>query len=647
MNIETIPRVLIVEDQPETAELARRTLLRAGYAPHLSGSVDRAKRMLRNGGFAALVLDFHLPDGSAWDVVEIAHAATPRVPVVLVTAMGSESVAAEAIARGVTYYVRKSDTFREDLTGAVGRAISLARMQAALQHDSALLQLIADNANDIIMLLDAEETILYASGAAERILGYPPSDLLGKPLSALVNPEDAEAAELPSARMRHLMFCRTRDNRPVLLEPTFRPVGQPAAARTIGVLRDVTDQVRVEEQLNHQQRMETVGQLTAGIAHDFNNLLQAMMGSLELLIDEVGDRPEMRECAEGALRMGERGARLTHHLLAFARKQVLKPRALDLPDLIGDIVHTLRRTLGPQISIPIEIQSDMPQVYADPGQLEAAMLNLALNARDAMPKGGTLRIAVCEAGPVVLNPLEDPTQRPYVVLSVSDTGTGMTPETLAKACEPFFTTKGPKGSGLGLSMVHGFARQSGGDMRVLSRLGEGTRVEVWLPVAEQPVEDPPEPLLTIERGAGRVLLVDDEAEVLVTLGSFLRGTGFTVDTVGSGDEALSRLARGPEIDVLVTDYAMPGLDGPELVAQARQLRPDLPVLVVSGYAEAERLESRAPETRVMRKPFRRKALVQQVASLIERSPLTVEPARGGEAAGPATQVPALRPPPFR
>lgn len=627
MNIETIPRVLIVEDEPETAELARRTLLRAGYAPHLSGSVDRAKQMLRDGGFAALVLDYHLPDGSAWDVVEVANAADPRVPVVLVTAMGSESVAAEAIARGVTQYLRKSDSFREDVTGAVGRAIGLARMQAALQHDSALLRLIADNANDIIILLDAEETILYASGAAERVLGYPPSELLGKALGALLHPNGAQehAGRAPA---RRLLRCRTRDGRYVLLEPTFRPVRQAATARTIGVLRDVTDQLQFEERLNHQQRMETIGQLTAGIAHDFNNLLQAMMGSLELLIDEVRDRPDMLECAEGALRMGERGARLTHHLLAFARKQVLKPRALTLPELVGDIVHTLRRTLGPQISIPIDIQEDAPQVYADPGQLEAAMLNLALNARDAMPKGGTLRIAVCQAGPLVLNPLEDPTRRRYVVLSVSDTGTGMSPETLAKACDPFFTTKGPKGSGLGLSMVHGFARQSGGDMRVLSRIGEGTRVEVWLPVAEQAVAEPQEPPPVTGRGAGRVLLVDDESEVLVTLGSFLRGTGFTVDTVGTGDEALTRLASVPDIDVLVTDYAMPGLDGPELVAQARQLRPNLPVLVVSGYAEAERLASLEPETRVMRKPFRRKALVQQVAALID-----------GRAAAPPVRAP--------
>lgn len=612
-------RVLIVEDTAETAELERRTLLRAGYKPLVTNSVDQAKLLLREGRFAALLLDYRLPDGSAWDVVEVANAAEPRVPVVLVTAMGSENVAAEAIQRGVAQYIRKSDTFWDDLAGAVKRAVSLAQVQAEFRHDSALFRLIADNANDIIILLDADEVILYASGAAARILDYAPADLFGRKLQTLMLPEDRpnRSPVTSPATPRQVLRCRTRDGHYVLLEPTFRPVqGTSQAARTIGVLRDVTEQVAMEEQLRHQQRLETIGQLTAGVAHDFNNLLQAMMGSLELLLDEIVDQPEMRECAEGALRMGERGARLTHHLLAFARKQVLKPRALDLPELIADIADTLRRTLGPQIVIPIEIEPDPPRVYADPGQLEAAVLNLALNARDAMPKGGTLKIEMFEAGPLVLNPMEDPTARRYVVLVVSDTGTGMSEATLAKACEPFFTTKGPKGSGLGLSMVHGFARQSGGDLRVHSALGRGTRMEIWLPVAEEEGRTVVVPAVEHSRIAGRVLLVDDESEVLVTLGSFLKGAGFAVRTVRTGDEALALLAGGEMVDVLVTDYAMPGLDGPELIAQVRQMHAGLPALVVSGYAEAERLEDQLANVRVMRKPFRRMALVQEVAALI-------------------------------
>ncbi|MDR3536618.1 MAG: response regulator [Acetobacteraceae bacterium] len=628
-------RVLIVEDTAETAELERRTLLRAGFLPQVTNSVDQAKALLRQREFAALLLDYRLPDGSAWDVVQVANETNPPVPVVLVTAMGSENVAAEAIRHGVSQYIRKSDTFWDDLAGAVSRAVALARVQEELRHDSALFRLIADNANDIIILLDAEETILYASGAATRILGYAPAELLGRKLQTLLHPDD------PPGRLQHatahaltrrVLRCTTKDGRDLLLEPTFRPVQDNQAAQTIGVLRDVTDQVKLEEQLRHQQRMDTIGQLTAGIAHDFNNLLQAMMGSLELLLDEIADQPEMRECAEGALRMGERGARLTHHLLAFARKQVLKPRALDLTNLLNDVGHTLRRTLGPQIAIPIEIAPNAPRVYADPGQLEAAVLNLALNARDAMSKGGTLTIETFEAGPVVLNPLEDTTPRRYVVLAVSDTGTGMNAETLAKACEPFFTTKGPKGSGLGLSMVHGFARQSGGDMRVQSQMGQGTRVELWLPLAEQGAGAATAACAPVSRSAGRVLLVDDETEVLVTLGSFLKGAGFTVHKVRNGDEALALLAAGHMVDVLVTDYAMPGLDGLELIAQVRQIHADLPVLVVSGYSEAERLEGQAPNIRVMRKPFRRSALVQEVSALIETT-ARAETARTAAALG--------------
>jgi PAS domain S-box-containing protein len=637
--------VLIVEDTAETAELERRALLRAGFVPQVTHSVDHAKALLRQEDYAALLLDYRLPDGSAWDVVKVANTAEPPVPVVLVTAMGSENVAVEAIEHGVSQYIRKSATFWDDLAGAVSRAVALARVQEALRSDSALFRVIADNANDIIILLDADETILYASGAARRILGFAPADLLGRRLQTLLQPDDAAAHDHPvtaRATPRRVLRCRAKDGRDVLLEPTFRPVEDSHAARTIGVLRDVTEQVKLEEQLRHQQRMDTVGQLTAGIAHDFNNLLQAMMGSLELLLDVVADQPDMRECAEGALRMGERGARLTHHLLAFARKQVLKPRALELPELLNDVGHTLRRTLGPHIAIPIEIAPDAPLVFADPGQLEAAVLNLALNARDAMPRGGTLTIETFEAGPLVLNPLEDSIPRRYVVLAASDTGTGMSPETLAKATEPFFTTKGPKGSGLGLSMVHGFARQSGGDLRVHSRLGEGTRVEIWLPLAE-----PGGAVAAVARpqpsaNAGRVLLVDDETEVLVTLGSFLRGAGFTVHTVRTGDEALRTLAAGLAVDVMVTDYAMPGLDGMELIGQVRQVHAALPVLVVSGYSDAERLEGQAPGIRVMRKPFRRLALVQEVSALIEAArPGDRHPARAAaEGWPPAAGCPA-------
>lgn len=483
-----------------------------------------------------------------------------------------------------------------------------------------LLQLIADNASDIIVLLDASQTILYASGAASRVLGREPNLLLGCRLQDFVHPDDLPirvSSGEPPAGLRQILRFRCNDGQHVLLEPSFRPIQQGKLPRTIGVLRDVTQQLRLEEQLHHHQRTEAIGQLTAGIAHDFNNLLQAMMGSLELLLDEVGDRPDARESAEGALRMGERGARLTHHLLAFARRQVLRPKALALPDLVQDIAHMLRRTLGPKIVIRIAIAPDVPQVYADAGQLEAAVLNLALNARDAMPKGGALTIEVAAPAPPLLETLQSEGDiGRHVGIVVSDTGHGMSPDTLAHACEPFFTTKGPSGTGLGLSMVRGFAQQSGGNLRIESAVGFGTRIEIRLPVAEEARQ--PLPFSTPAAASTRasILLVDDEQEVLVTLGSLLKGAGYVVRTVRSGEEALSALAAGERVDAMVTDYAMPGLDGPELIGRARLLLPQLPVLVMSGYAEAEDLLDSMPNLRVMRKPFRRLVLVQEVAALI-------------------------------
>jgi PAS domain S-box-containing protein len=618
MTVSSEQNVLIVEDLPETAELERRALQRAGFAPCIATSVSTAKSMLRESGFVAVLLDYNLPDGSAWDVVETANATDPRTPVVLVTAMGSEEVAANALRHGVCRYVRKSETFPERLVDAITQAVKYAQTMQALQHDSSLFRLIADNANDIIVMLDAGETIQYASGASARILGYSPEELIGHSLTWLLPPDQMDESWLRRLDMREPRKCLTKGGREVLLEPTFYPVPDGQRIRTIGILRDVTERAHMEEQLRHQQRIEMIGQMTTGITHDFHNLLQAMMGAIELLLDEVGDKQELRECAESALRMGERGVRLTNHLLAFARKQVLKPEAIRLPSLLADTVQTLRRTLGPQVKIILSIAPEIAPVYADPGQLEAAVMNLVLNARDAMPKGGTLAIAAHESSHIKLEPNDDDAARRYVVLAVADTGEGMSPDVISRACEPFFTTKGTKGSGLGLSMVEGFARQSGGDIRIHSAQGAGTKIEIWLPIYAEATEPPAAPVAVAEaRGAaGRVLLVDDEQEVLITLGSFLKGAGFEVDLVHTGDEAFAKVAAGDQFDVLVTDYAMPGLNGVELITQVRALRRGLPILVASGYAEADRLEHELPNVRVMRKPFRRKALIEEVTALI-------------------------------
>ena len=371
-----------------------------------------------------------------------------------------------------------------------------------------------------------------------------------------------------------------------------------------GISLDITERVLSQERIRQSQRIEAIGRMTAGVAHDFNNVLQALLGGIELAIDDVADRPAVSANLELALQAGLRGARLTSHLLSFSRQQILRPAALDLGPLLQTLSRTLTRTLGRDITINVEIAANLPHVMADAAHLDSALLNLALNARDAMPQGGELLITAEATGT-------------HVAITVADTGEGMAPEVMAQACEPFFTTKGLKGSGLGLSMVQGFARQSGGELSIQSVRGQGTRIEITLPLAlpltPSELTVPPERV----QGQGRVLIVDDEVDVGRVTAAFLHKAGFHVTMVGEANAALQKLRTGFAFDALVTDYAMPGMNGAELVRYARELCPKLPILIITGYAGAGGLDNLPPDVTILRKPFQRDDLTRRVKDLVE------------------------------
>jgi signal transduction histidine kinase len=342
---------------------------------------------------------------------------------------------------------------------------------------------------------------------------------------------------------------------------------------------------RAEAELVQAQKMEAVGQLTGGVAHDFNNLLHAMSLNVHLAQREVGRGPAAKYL-ENARRGVERAAQLTRQLTAFSRRQRLEPTSFAPAALIvrmGDLLH---RTLGGTIQLEVDAAQDVWPVYADPGQTELALLNLAVNARDAMPGGG--RLAIRARNLTLPSGSEELASGEYVELAVIDNGTGMSPEVAQRAFEPFFTTKGVgKGSGLGLSMVHGFATQSGGTVSIDSSPGRGTVVRLVLPraaSAPEPVEECAATQGPVSALGGRVLLVDDDSLVRASMLLALRSAGYEVEEAGSGADALNALRRAPA-DVLVTDYAMPGMTGTELAALARAMQPGLPVVLVTGYAE--------------------------------------------------------------
>jgi CheY-like chemotaxis protein len=323
------------------------------------------------------------------------------------------------------------------------------------------------------------------------------------------------------------------------------------------------------------------------------------------VIEELADRPDLRADLELALQAGQRGVRLTSHLLSFSRQVVLHPTALVLPPLLEQLSHTLARTLGRGVTIRVEVAPALPHVLVDAAHLDSALLNLALNARDAMPRGGELRIEASVAAG-------------QVVITVTDTGEGMTPEVLAHACEPFFSTKGENGSGLGLASVKGFVHQSGGELRIQSTRGQGTRIELSLPAAAAPAVLAPIAKALPVRGKGRILVVDDDVDVSRITKIFLQRAGFDVTTATGGADALRELSVSPRFDALVADYRMPGMNGAELVLKARELHDDQVVLVMTGFASQDWQRRLPPGVATLRKPFQREELVEKINGLLAK-----------------------------
>ena len=373
----------------------------------------------------------------------------------------------------------------------------------------------------------------------------------------------------------------------------------------------VAERSRVEEALRQSQKLESMGQLTGGVAHDFNNLLTPIIGSLDMLHRRGLADERAQRLIDGALQSAERAKTLVQRLLAFARRQPLQPSAVDLRPLVEGMAELIGSTSGPRIRLVADLPESLPSVLADPNQLEMAILNLAVNARDAMPDGGQLTIHAAAAQAKRSNDI-GVRAGAYVVLDVSDTGSGMDEEIAARAVEPFFSTKGVgRGTGLGLSMVHGLVAQLGGGLAIRSKLGLGTTVQLWLPVANADAR-PVGRIQAVEArsDSGKVLLVDDEALVRQSTVSMLEDLGYQVHATSSAEEALIALRGGLEVDLLITDHLMPGMTGTDLVRIVRAERPSMPVLVISGYAEDDGLP---PEFPRLTKPFREADLATSLA----------------------------------
>ncbi|WP_075218138.1 MHYT domain-containing protein [Mongoliimonas terrestris] len=491
---------------------------------------------------------------------------------------------------------------------------------------------------------------LYALGPGGRIdevsdawlalLGLDRAAALGRPLTDFMEPASAAAyrTRTPSPPAGPApadgnrvgeeaeYFFRTADGR--ILDVAVHEREHDAgldAPRILGALRDMTERKRLEADLRQAQKLESIGQLTGGMAHDFNNLLAVIIGNMDLLARRVGDDERSRRMVESATAAATRGAALTQRMLAFARRQDLKPQPTDVAALVHDMGDLLVRSLGPEIRLERSLPADLPAAMVDANQLEMALVNLTVNARDAMPDGGTVTIAARHAA---APPDGDPaTGDGFVVVSVTDAGAGMDAATLARAVDPFFTTKGiGKGTGLGLSMVQGLAAQSGGRLRIESAPGAGTTAELWLPAADVPAVRPlapsePAPPAGIDRPL-RVLVVDDDPLVLMGTLAMLEDLGHTVIEAESGATALDRLRTGARPDVLVTDFAMPTMTGRDLIDAVRRIHPGLPAVLASGYADLRRADGL--DAVHLPKPFHQGDLARALAQAVRRSVETAD-----------------------
>src|SRR5438552_18615776 len=507
------------------------------------------------------------------------------------------------------------------------------RAEQALRNSEQSYRSLVDGVRDVIFALSPGGEVTSLNPAFEEMTGFPPAEWVGRPFEAFVHPDDVPLAldlfgRVLQGEPRPTIQFRILTRAGTYRVAEFSATAQLRDGRLTGILgigRDVTERLGLEQQLRQAQKMEAVGRLAGGVAHDFNNILTAITGHAELLLEDLGLHDPRRADVDEIRRSAERAAGLTRQLLAFSRQQVLQPKVVDVNALVLDMDKLLRRLIGEDVELATVLDPALGRVKADPGQLEQVIVNLAVNARDAMLDGGKLTLETrnidLDSSYTLEHSLVNP--GPYVQLTVSDSGIGMDEETQAHAFEPFFTTK-PRGqgTGLGLAMVYGTVQQSGGFIWVYSEPGRGATFKIYLPRVDAPVESaaPPAPVERPPRGSETVLLAEDEPAVRAIARQALERQGYTVLAAPSGADALALAAQhGATIHLLLTDVVMPGMSGRDLADRLTAQRPGIRVLYISGYTDNAivRHGMLEPGLAYLQKPFRPDALVRKVREVLD------------------------------
>jgi two-component system cell cycle sensor histidine kinase/response regulator CckA len=629
-------RVLYLEDNLLDAKLHSRQLENAGFNldADIVESPEEFANALHSKTYDIVLADFRLPAWSGIDALEMLKREGKDIPFILLTGTVGEEVAVECIKKGATDYVLKDRPAR--LSSAVQRALDekAARDERAhVERSRDLLASIVESSEDAIIGMTLEGTIVSWNVGAAHIYGYSLEQIINRPIFLLFADDAAhtlskclEVLRNGKSIDRSEMAGVTRDRRPidvaVTMSPLYEANGTIAGASAIA--RDITEHKRLQKELFLAQKMEAIGRLAAGVAHDFNNLLTVVTGYCSMALDQVSEQDPLHEELREIHKAGERAASLTQQLLAFSRKQILQPRVLDLNAIVADMDRMLRRVIGEDVDLVAMLDPQLGHVRADPAQIEQVIVNLVVNARDAMPKGGKLSI---ETANVDLNDISNwphlaVSPGAYVMVAISDTGIGMDPETQARIFEPFFTTKNQgTGTGLGLSTVYGIIEQSGGTVFVYSEVGRGTTFKIYLPrVQEAPATLEAAPLVVSPSGSETILVVEDADAVRKMVCRILQQQGYTVLAAQSGDEAVLLCEQHTtKINLMVTDVVLTGMSGSELAIRLGSLRPEMKVIYMSGYTDNAivRHGVLTQEATFLQKPFAPQALACKVREVLE------------------------------
>lgn len=642
--------ILMVEDLATDALLIERELRKASIA-FVSKRVETKEAFLKalTEFQPDIVLsDYSLPQFSGLDALRLLRQSARPVPFILITGSLTEEVAVLCMKEGAHDYILKTSLKR--LPSAVLNALAKknaeeekSKAESALNRSEELYRLIAENTSDLICLLDTGGNYVYISPSYQELLGYSPPDLLGQSFFSLLHPDEQE-----EARVRFVESLAGK--KPGNLEWRFRHSDgtwrvfdavenwiydeRSKPQRAIVVSRDLTERKqaeealrRSEEQLRQAQKLEAVGQLAGGVAHDFNNILTVISGYSDILMKKMPQSDSNRSKVEEIKRAAERASSLTRQLLAFSRKQVLQPKLFNLNTLVTDMGNMLRRLIGEDIELTTALTDGVTQINADPGQLEQVLMNLVVNARDAMPKGGkiTVETTIIEIDRAYAEMHVAVQPGRYVMLAVSDNGLGMDSETRKHIFEPFYTTKEQgKGTGLGLSTVYGIVKQSGGNIWLYSEPGQGTVFKIYLPSvgnerrvsrSESEVDYP-----TAKGGTETILVVEDEPQIRQMACEVLSERGYHLLAAANGIEALRILKEeSAAVDLILTDVVMPQMNGRELSEQAAMARPEAKVLYMSGYTNDAIVRHGVLDsgTWFIQKPFSPDALARKVREVLD------------------------------